>query len=257
VRHFIVILSVLGVSFVGCSGAAVPPTGGATTAPSAVPVASTEPSPSSDVMPTLEPTPDELRYVALGDSYTIGTGVRPAKRWPDQLVRALRPDIELELTRNLGVNGYTSQQVIEEELPLLAGLDAELVSVLIGVNDVVRGVPPETYRANVRLILDRLLEDLAPDRIFVVATPDYTRTPRGAEFGDPAAKRSGIERVNAIMEEEAMRRDIAFVDITPVSDGVGDDPTLVASDGLHPSGKQYGGWVEVIAPVVRRMLIGD
>ncbi len=88
-----------------------------------------------------------LRYVALGDSYTIGTSVAAADRWPDRLVAALKADGAadgpwLELVANLGVDGYTTADLIRDELPPLAGLRPDVVSVLIGVNDVVQGVVP-------------------------------------------------------------------------------------------------------------------
>jgi lysophospholipase L1-like esterase len=89
-----------------------------------------------------------MRYVALGDSYTIGTSVPAEDRFPDQLVRAL-PDVGLELVANLGVDGYTTADLIRDELPALVGLTPELVSLLIGVNDVVQGIPTVTYEANV------------------------------------------------------------------------------------------------------------
>ena len=115
-----------------------------------------------------------LRYVALGDSYTIGTGVRPPDRWPDRLCAALGDDPGVELVANLGVNGYTSADLIGRELPALEALAPELVSVLIGVNDVVQGVSSARYEANVVVILDTLLERLPAKRLVAVATPDYT-----------------------------------------------------------------------------------
>jgi lysophospholipase L1-like esterase len=77
-----------------------------------------------------------VRYVALGDSYTIGTSVRPVARWPDQLVAALGPEEPaLHLVANLAVDGYTSADLIRDELPALEVLDPEFATVLIGVND--------------------------------------------------------------------------------------------------------------------------
>ncbi len=207
--------------------------------------------------PTARISGSPLSYVALGDSYTIGTGVKARHRWPDQLVRALRPDVSLDLEANLGVNGKTSSQLIEEQLPRLDSLRPDFVTLLIGVNDVYRGGDAETYQANVRTILDDVLGRLPADRILVVSTPDYTLTPEGGTRADAAAQRSQIERFNEILREEALARDVGWVDISAVADRVPDDPSLVAQDGLHPSGKQYAGWVELIAPVARKMLTED
>jgi lysophospholipase L1-like esterase len=195
-----------------------------------------------------------LRYVALGDSYTIGTGTRAAaERWPDQLVARLAAG-SLELVANLGVNGFTSGDVFDVELPKLAALRPEFATLLVGVNDVVQGVPEATYRANAALILDNLLALLAANRIVVVATPDYTVTPQGAAYGDPTLQAAGIRRNNEIMQELAAARGIAFVDIHDLSLRAASHPSLVAGDGLHPSGAQYALWVDRIAPVVASLL---
>jgi lysophospholipase L1-like esterase len=195
--------------------------------------------------------------VALGDSYTIGTATRQqAERWPDQLVAALAGEHPaLELVANLGVNGFTSADVIREELPALAGLRPQFASLLVGVNDVVQGVSLPAYRANVERILDDLLGRLGPNRLIAVATPDYTVTPAGADYGDPASKAAGIRDVNRVLGEQAAARDIAFVDIHDVSLRAAADRSLVADDGLHPSGAQFGLWVERIAPAVEALLV--
>ena len=201
------------------------------------------------------PAATVLRYVALGDSYTIGTSVEPAERFPDQLVAALGPDVPtLELVANLGVDGYTSADVIREELPALEDLDPGFVTVLIGVNDVVQGVPIETYEANAATILDAVLAHLPADRIVTVAIPDYTVTPAGADYGDPTRQHDGIIANNAVMERLARERGIAYVDTFDLSLRAAEDRTLVAEDGLHPSGAQYGLWVERIRPVVERLI---
>lgn len=195
---------------------------------------------------------DRVRYVALGDSYTIGTSVSEGERWPNQLAARIP---ELELVGNPAVNGYTSADLIDRELSVLDELGPELVTVLIGVNDVVQGVPDTVYRANVESILDRLRELLPADHVVCVATPDYTRTPRGAEYGDPARQREGIVRVNAVLREACEDRGMPFVpEIFEISQRASDDPALVADDGLHPSGAQYRLWVDAVEPVVRGRL---
>ena len=192
-----------------------------------------------------------LRYVALGDSYTIGTSVAEAERWPNQLVAQLG---ELELVANLGVNGFTTQDVIDEELPELQRLRPELVTLLIGVNDVVQSVPEATYRGNVALILDRLAGAVGAGRVIVVTTPDYTVTPAGGDYGDPVTQSAAVRRNNAINTELAHARAISVVDIYDLSLAAATDRSLVASDGLHPSGAQYALWVGRIGPALERLL---
>jgi lysophospholipase L1-like esterase len=198
-----------------------------------------------------------LRYVALGDSYTIGTAVAQAERWPDQLiVRREGRDPGLDLVANLAVNGFTSQDVIDVQLPRLPGLAPDFLSLLVGVNDVVQGVPVERFRTNAAVILDRLTELVGPARVVTVGTPDYTVTPEGGSYGDQAIQHEAIVRNNRILEDLARRRAIAFVDILDLSLGAATDRSLVADDGLHPSGTQYRLWVERIGPVVDRLLEG-
>jgi lysophospholipase L1-like esterase len=194
-----------------------------------------------------------IRFVALGDSYTVGTSVAQADRWPDQLVGRIP---ELVLAGNLAINGYASRDVLERELPQLPRLAPDLVSLLIGVNDVVRGVPPDAYRRTVTTVLDALAAATPAPRILSIATPDYTVTPQGASYGDPDRQRAGIVTNNGILEELAQERGIPFVDIFDISGRAATDRELVARDGLHPSGTQYRLWVDRIEPVVRGLISG-
>lgn len=213
---------------------------------------------TSDAMPTqpttgmsATPVAPGLRYVALGDSYTIGTSVAEAERFPNQLVAALGPsEPTLALVANLATNGFTTRDVIDVQLPALDTYDPEFVTLCIGVNDVVQRVPLETYEANAVVILDALLERLPPERIVVVAIPDYTVTPQGANYGDPVVARAGIQAENVAMEALTAARAIRYVDIYDISLAAATDPSLVAEDGLHPSGAQYARWVERMLPVV-------
>jgi lysophospholipase L1-like esterase len=196
------------------------------------------------------------RYVALGDSYTIGTSTRTeAERWPNQLVARLGPQPPtLDLVANLGVNGFTSREVIDVELPRLDELRPEFASILIGVNDVVQGVPEATYGANLVVILDELRRRLATGRIVAVATPDYTVTPQGSSYGDPTRQSAAIRRNNDILRDLAVAREIRYIDIYDLSLRALDDRDLVGEDGLHPSGRQYALWVERIGPAVEALL---
>ena len=201
--------------------------------------------------------------MALGDSYTIGTSVAPEDRWPDQLVARLvaapPPVASLELVANHAVNGSTAGDVVRRQLPRLEDhAPIGFATLLVGVNDVVQGVPEATYRADVDTLVTALLGRLPADRILCVETPDYTVTPRGADFGEPAARSAAIVRNNAILRDRCAAAAIRFVDgILEISRDAATDRTLVAGDGLHPSGAQYRRWViERIEPAVRELLRG-
>lgn len=192
-----------------------------------------------------------LRYVALGDSYTIGTSVVERERWPNQLVARVPG---LELVANLGVNGFTSRDLIEVELPQLDSLRPEFITVLVGVNDVVQGVPAATYRQNVVRILDDAVDRVGAARVLVVTTPDYTVTPGGSDYGDPVQQAAGIRENNAIIIEIARGLRIEVVDIHDISLEAAMDRSLVTGDGLHPSGRQYELWVQRMVPRVETIL---
>jgi lysophospholipase L1-like esterase len=203
------------------------------------------------------PAGPSLRYVALGDSYTIGTSVGEEARWPDQLVARLAADppaLTLDLVANLAIDGSTAGAVERTQVPALeAGPVPGFVSLLVGVNDVVQGVDPATYRGHVESILGRLLALLPAHRILCVETPDYTVTAMGGAFGDPAAQRAGIVRNNAILQAACGVRFVAG--ILAISAEAELRPELVAADGLHPSGEQYRRWVtERIEPAARELL---
>jgi acyl-CoA thioesterase-1 len=209
--------------------------------------------PVSSMPGTAEPSnAATLRYVALGDSYTIGTSVTEAERFPNQLAARVP---QLQLVANLGVNGFTSHDLIAVELPKLPALGPDVVTLLIGVNDVVQGMSSSQYKDNLVVeILPALIELVGADRILVVTIPDYTVTPQGGAFGDPEQQAAAIREFNSLMTQLAGARGIAVVDIHDISLEAGTDRSLVASDGLHPSGAQYGRWVERIAPAMEQLL---
>jgi acyl-CoA thioesterase-1 len=197
-----------------------------------------------------------IRYVALGDSYTIGTSVDASERWPSLLVTRLAPTVPVRIVANLGANGATSADVLARQVPRLGVLRPGFATVLIGVNDIIRSVTEEAFRRNVGAILDALLSHLPPTRILAVATPDYTVTPEGASYGDPASRSAAIVRFNLVVASLAAARRVSFVDILDLSRAAAANLSLVADDGLHPSGSQYALWVERIAPAVEQLLAG-
>jgi len=238
-------LAMLAVVVVACGGQPRSSQVAVTPAPSATPADAVVPSGAASA----------LRYVALGDSYTIGTEVGIDARWPTQLVAALgSTPPTLDLVANLGVNGFTSRDVIDVELPQLDALRPEFLTLVVGVNDVVQGVSVDDFRRNVVAILDDLVRRVGAERVLVVTTPDYTVTPAGADYGDPATQAAAIRTNNEVLSGLAIARGIAVVDIYDLSLRAAGDRSLVAGDGLHPSGAQYALWVARILPVVRELV---
>lgn len=198
---------------------------------------------------------DTIRYVAIGDSYSVGEGATPAQAWPQLLADDLTTNgVPTTLVTNPGKTGWTTQQAIDNELPVLQASDPDFITILLGVNDYVQGVPANTFRNNFKLILDQAITLVGAKRVVVLTIPDYTVTPTGALFGDPATNVAGIQVFNTIISELANDQAVLVIDLFPTSQAMGTDNTLVASDGLHPSAKEYALWERLIFPVVLPLL---
>jgi acyl-CoA thioesterase I len=197
-----------------------------------------------------------VKYVALGDSYTIGTGADPSEAWPNLLTKHLNEaGIKTELVANPSVNGYSTQNLIDRELPVFDRSGATFVTLLIGVNDWVRDVDAATYTKNLIFILDHIQKKL-PDKnnILLVTIPDFGATPQGAYYSGGRDISKGISEFNDIIKTEAQKRGLPVADIFEISKNMKNDPDLVAPDGLHPSAKEYAIWETLIFPEVKKVL---
>jgi lysophospholipase L1-like esterase len=194
---------------------------------------------------TSMPAAPHARYLALGDSYTIGESVAASERFPVQLAKQLaigEPEI-------IARTGWTTDE-------LNAAIDAakphgpyDLVTLLIGVNNQYRGRDAEQYRQEFAALLQRAIGFAGGNakHVVVVSIPDWGVSPF-AEGRDRAKIGREIDLFNAINREETQRAGARYADITPVSRR---EKTLVAPDGLHPSGAMYGEWVKVIADAMK------
>lgn len=191
-----------------------------------------------------------LRYLALGDSYTIGESVPAGDRWPVRLVALLRANgVDVAEPEIIARTGWTTDE-------LMAGIDAAppvgtygIVSLLIGVNNQYRGRDTGEYRAEFRVLLARAVRYAggAAGHVLVLSIPDWGVTPF-AEGKDSAAIGRAIDRFNAINREETARMGARYVDVTPVSRTAAQCPELIAADGLHPSGAMYAEWARLVLP---------
>ena len=198
----------------------------------------------------------QTRYVALGDSYTICTGATEAQSWPVLLTKQLNNNkMNVELIANPSHNGWTTQNVIDIELPILDKSKATFVTLLIGVNDWVQGVDAKTFQKNLVKIIDHVQSQL-PDKnkLVLITIPDFGVTTTGARYSGGRDISKGISEFNAIILEEAKKRNLKTVDLFETSKEMGKDNTLVAADGLHPSAKEYAIWETLIYPVVFQLL---
>ena len=191
-----------------------------------------------------------MKYLALGDSYTIGTGASDGSRsWPSIIARRLNA----ELT-NPAVNGYTTLDLIRDELPYLERLKPDLVSILIGVNDLVQDRSSDQYKDSLARIYDAVLDLEIPPRAVAISIPDWSYVPAAADFGGKDRVATLTDVFNAVAEREARNRNFTWVDIGEAStSGIG-SAGWIASDDLHPGDAQYAAWAEVIWPAVSALM---
>lgn len=194
--------------------------------------------------------------LALGDSYTIGEAVAPTERWPEQLVQLLREDgLTVSDPKIIATTGWTTdelQEAIKKEEP---SEEFSLVTLLIGVNNQYRGYPLEQYRQEFDTLLQQAIGfgQGEPGRVVVVSIPDYGVTPFAVEK-NPEKIAQELDEYNRISREIAARYGVKWVDITPRSRLAKDDPGLIASDGLHPSGKMYRDWATAVYPYALKII---
>lgn len=202
--------------------------------------------------------PGALRYLALGDSYTIGEGVGEGDRWPMQLARALRGEgVDIDDPSIIAATGWTTDELsaaIDAAEPLGA---FDFATLLIGVNNQYRGRGVDEYAVGFDALLERAIGFARgrADRTMVLSIPDWGVTPFAVAQGrDAGLIAHELDAFNAVAAGICDARGVAFVDITPVSRLRGGDLDMLAADGLHPSAAMYAEWARLALPVARSML---
>ena len=199
-----------------------------------------------------------IKYVALGDSYTIGEGAKPGEAFPDLLTKHLKDNgINIVLSANPSVTGWTTEDLMEKELPVFDRIKPDFVTLLIGVNDWVQGVDSGSFHKNLTYIIDHV-QSLLPDKskLLLVTIPDFGMTPTGKMYSQGRDISKGITDFNNIIKNEGHKRNLPIVDIFPETQKMKDSPDLIAHDGLHPSAKEYALWEKLIYPVAFNLLKG-
>ncbi len=188
-----------------------------------------------------------VRYLALGDSFTIGTSTPERLNFPSQLKGLLEgKGVTVRLT-NAAVNGFSTHELIERELPALEAVKPTHVTLAIGANDLVRGKGPAEYRARLKVIFARLKSaGVTGERLLVLPQPDWSQAPIAEAFGDRDELRARIESYNAVLADEARAAGASFVELWPLMIEQGREK-LFAADGLHPNQEAYTAWAQALA----------
>ncbi len=188
---------------------------------------------------------DTGRFLALGDSYTIGESVRPEERWPIQLAELLRSrGTPVRDPVIIARTGWTTDELDRAIDSARTAGPFELVSLLIGVNNQYRGRSVDEYRVQFRALLQRAIGFAGGDarRVVVLSIPDWGVTPF-AEGRDRARIAAEIDSYNAVNREESQRLNVRWIDITQISRQAGAE--MLAADGLHPGAPMYEMWARL------------
>jgi len=188
-----------------------------------------------------------VKYLALGDSYTIGESVPESERWPVQLSEALRKKgRDLEAPRIIATTGWRTDNLANAINIAKLKEEYGMVSLLIGVNNQYQGKPVAQFIKEFEELLQTAIRLAGgkEENVFVVSIPDYGYTPFGKPKQEKISKE--LDEYNNISREITKKYDVKYFYITDISRKGFEDPALVAEDGLHPSGKQYGQWVDLI-----------
>lgn len=194
----------------------------------------------------------EYTFLCLGDSYTIGERVAPEDRFPSQTILLLHSKgIYFENPKIIATTGWTTDE-------LMLAIDAakinqtyDLVTLLIGVNNQYRGQNAAVYEKQFSRLLEKAIQFAggATNRVIVLSIPDWGATPF-AEGRNREQITAEIDQFNTINKTESEKHGVHYLDITEISRKGFNDPSLLAEDGLHPSGKMYAQWSQPLASII-------
>ncbi len=210
----------------------------------------------SDINPVSPTTDTVYSFLSLGDSYTIGTSVTEAERFPAQTADLLRQQgLKIKEPRYIATNGWTTinlQNAINasDVKPVF-----DIVTLLIGVNDQYQGLDTSGYAIRFGQLLSKaiFLAGGKKERVFVLSIPDYSVTPF-VSASNKALVRKEIDWFNAINKRITEANQVSYTDITQISREAETNPALIANDNLHPSGLQYKKWAMMLAPKIKAAL---
>ena len=202
------------------------------------------------------PVTSNYSYLALGDSYTIGSAIGVEKAYPAQLRDSLmlRPQIDSVKLDVIARGGWTTRNLINGIIDARPDSSYQLVSLLIGVNNQYQKRSLTEYRSEFRELLEWALALAGNDtgRVFVLSIPDYGVTPAGQ--GNATTIATEIDQFNQVNREITDSLRVRYFPITEISRTAASQPSLIANDGLHFSSAMHTLWVRKIHEEVYSLL---
>ena len=195
-------------------------------------------------------------YLALGDSYTIGELVPIHDNFPFQTVGLLRKNnVNVADPVIIATTGWTTDELAASIMEHNIRETFSFVTLLIGVNNQYRGRSLENYKEEYLELLNQAIAYAGgnPNRVFVLSIPDWGATPY-ADGKDRNTIALEIDSFNAACQSITLDHKCHYLDITPGTREHGMDKSYLATDELHPSGKEYSAWAAGLAVMVQQEL---
>jgi lysophospholipase L1-like esterase len=190
----------------------------------------------------------------LGDSYTIGQSVSEPERYPVQAAGLLRGGgLNMKEPEIIAVTGWTTQNLLDAIAGKTATPSYDIVTLLIGVNNQYQGRSLDEYKLQFTTLLTQSIQLAGgkPGHVIVLSIPDYSVTPFAAGYNRAAIARD-IDAFNAANQQLSAQYQVRWLNITTASRAAADDTSLMAADSLHFSGKEYGVWAGMLAPLIKQ-----
>ena len=197
----------------------------------------------------------KISFLALGDSYTVGTSEIPKNSWPNQFAEILSKKGYKTKTRILADAGWTSDRLLREIEKENIEPNYDLVSLLIGVNNQYRRLDFDSFKKDFITLLDKSVQFAQNDtnKVIVLSIPDWSITPF-ARFKDKNRITKELKKYNSFIKQETEKRNIIYVEITQLSRNAEVNSSLIASDSLHLSKKMYKMWAKKASKKVLKKL---
>jgi len=198
-----------------------------------------------------------MKYLALGDSYTIGEALPVEDNWPMQWAHALRANgVDIADPGIIAKTGWTTDELAaaldEADTSNTIAPPYDMVSLSIGVNNQYRGRSLDNYREEFTALLHRAIAYAGKKtaHVFVLSIPDWGITEFGKDSSRDIAKIAHeLDGYNQINAEVSKKLGVHWIDISTVTRKAGTNAKFYAEDGLHPSRALYALWVKELLKI--------
>ncbi len=199
--------------------------------------------------PALTAGSEQVRYAALGDSFSAGTQVKPEEAYPVLLAEQFRKKKTPLAFSNFAVGGFTSAEIVSQELPGVLKFHPTLVTFLVGANDIMRRGSLQSYRANLKTVL-LALKEAHVTHIYCISQPDWPHGEAAKHFGETSEVYfSEVVEANKILAEEAAQAGATYVDLFPLMQKQY-SKKMYGPDGLHPTVAALAEWSKALWPMI-------